>query len=89
MERESISEKLASKEQVARLKELVDLYKEPQDVIDKWLSKANAETFDEMNETIIIKLINHMENKSKPKDELKEKHNNVYLHPDVRRRNTI
>ncbi len=69
MEREAVSEKLATKEQIARLKELIELYKEPQEIIDKWLSKANAESFDEMNESIIVKLIKHMENKAKPKGE--------------------
>ena len=69
LERDAVAEKLASKEQVARLRELIELYKEPQEVIDKWLDKANAETFDEMNETVINKLIVHMGNKSKPKDE--------------------
>jgi len=70
MEREAVAEQLASKEQVDRLKELVELYKEPQEIIDKWLTKANAETFDEMNESVIKKLITHMENKSKPKGEV-------------------
>lgn len=70
MEREAVAEKLASKGQVERLKELVELYKEPQEIIEKWLTKANAETFDEMNESVIKKLITHMENKSKPKGEV-------------------
>jgi AAA domain len=67
LEREAVSEKLATKEQVEHLKYLIDLYKEPQDVVDKWLSKAGAETFEEINEQIIQKLIIHMEEKSKPK----------------------
>jgi ribosomal protein S24E len=63
LEKESVSEKLASEEQVNHLKYLVDLYKEPEEVVQKWLDKANAQTFDELNEEIIVKLINHMENK--------------------------
>jgi len=66
LERDAVAEKLASKEQVARLKELVDLYKEPEEIVQKWKDKANAETFEEMNEVIIQKLIDHMENKAKP-----------------------
>lgn len=66
IERDAVAEKLASSEQVSRLKMLIDLYKEPEEVVQKWLDKANAETLDDMNETIIAKLITHMENKAKP-----------------------
>ena len=69
LERDAVAEKLASKEQVEHLKYLVDLFKEPIDIVQKWLDKANAESFDEMNEDIINKLISHMENKSKLKSE--------------------
>lgn len=67
LERDAVSEKLATKEQIDHLKYLIDLYKEPQEIVDKWLSKANAETLDEINEDVISKLIVHMENKSKLK----------------------
>lgn len=66
LEKEATFEKLATKEQVARLKELIELYKEPEEIVQKWLDKANAATFDEVNENIILKLIEYMENKSKP-----------------------
>lgn len=69
LERSAVAENLATKEQVARLKELIELYKEPEEIVQKWLDKANAETFDDMNEKIITKLITHMEDKSKPKQE--------------------
>jgi len=69
LERNAVAEVLASKEQIARLRELIELYKEPQEIVDKWLDKANAESFEEMNEIIIKKLITHMEDKSKPKGE--------------------
>jgi hypothetical protein len=68
LEREAISEKLATPEQVSRLKELIDIYKEPEEVTQKWLDKANAETFEEVNETIILKLISHMESRLIKKD---------------------
>ncbi len=70
LERDAIAEKLASREQVMRLKMLIDLYKEPDEVVQKWLDKANAETIEEMNETIILKLINHMESKATAKGEV-------------------
>lgn len=69
MERVSVMETLATKDQVERLKELVSLYKEPEETIQKWLDKACAESFEEMNEQVIKKLIAHMENKAKPKSE--------------------
>lgn len=70
LERDAIAEKLATKEQVERLKYLIDLYKEPEETVQKWKDKANAETFDEINEDIMNKLIAHMENKSKIKGEV-------------------
>jgi hypothetical protein len=66
LERDAVSERLANKEQVTRLKVLVDLYKEPEEIVQKWLDKAGADSFDELNETVISKLITHMENKAKP-----------------------
>lgn len=70
LERDAVSEKLASKDQVEHLKYLIDLYKEPEEVVNKWLTKASAQTFDEMNESVINKLISHMENKFKNKERL-------------------
>lgn len=70
LERDAIAEKLATKEQVDNLRYLIELYKEPEEITQKWLDKANAESFDEMNEEIIKKLITHMENKAKPKGEV-------------------
>lgn len=70
LERDAVSERLANKEQVTRLKVLVDLYKEPEEVVQKWLDKAGAESFEEFNETVISKLITHMENKAKPQGEV-------------------
>ncbi|HLX54259.1 MAG TPA: AAA family ATPase [Aquella sp.] len=69
LERDAVAEKLASAEQVSRLEFLIDLYKEPEAVVQKWKDKANADTFEEMNEEIIKKLIVHMENKSNAKGE--------------------
>jgi len=65
LERVAVNEKLATQDQVDHLKHLVDLYKEPQETIDKWLDKAGAEKFEEMNEIVIQKIIDHMENKAK------------------------
>lgn len=70
LERASVAEVLASREQVGRLKMLIDLYKEPGEVVDKWKAKAEVETLDEMNEIVIAKLIAHMESKSQLKGEV-------------------
>jgi len=67
LERDAVAEVLATKEQVARLKDLIELYKEPAETVQKWLDKANAATFEEVNESIMVKLINHMESKSQTK----------------------
>lgn len=69
LERDAIAEKLANREQIGRLKMLIDLYKEPEEIVQKWLDKANAATLDEINEEIALKLISHMEGKSKIKGE--------------------
>ena len=70
LERDAVAEKLASPEQINRLKNLIEIFKEPEDVIQKWKDKAGAESFEEMNESIILKLISHMENKiNQPKGE--------------------
>ncbi len=63
LEREAVAEVLAAPEQVAQLTHLVDVFKEPQENIQKWLDKAQAETFNEMNQDVIQKLIVHMEKK--------------------------
>lgn len=65
LERDAISEKLATPEQVAELKHLVDVFKEPEETIQKWLDKANASSFAELNEMVIKKLIIHMQGKAK------------------------
>jgi hypothetical protein len=70
LERDAVAEQLATREQVGRLKVLIDLYKEPEEVVQKWLDKANAETLDELNESVILKLITHMENKAKVQGEV-------------------
>jgi hypothetical protein len=56
--------KLATPEQVNTLKILVDLYKEPPEVVQKWLDKAVVSCFEEMSEDIVKTLIDHMEKKS-------------------------
>ncbi len=58
LEREVASEVLATPEQVSKLKSLIELLKIPEETIQKWLDKANAETFDEMQSKQIEACIN-------------------------------
>lgn len=69
LEKDAKAEKLATKDQVDRIKFLIDLYKEPEESVQKWLDKAQSTSFEEMSESIILKIINHMERKSQVKGE--------------------
>src|SRR3990167_10503635 len=44
LERDAVAEVLASKEQVAELRYLVDLYKEPYEIVQKWLDRSEEHT---------------------------------------------
>lgn len=48
IEQKSVPVKLAEFEQVVKLMELIDAVKTPQEIVDKWLKKANAETLEDM-----------------------------------------
>lgn len=65
LEREAVPEVLATHEQVEELHRLIDLFKIPEDSIDKWLKKCNSETLEEMNTEAIQKIINHLHDKAK------------------------
>lgn len=69
IEREAEQEILANKEQVARLKQLIKVLAVPEDVSDKWLTKAQASSFDEMSEKHILACIKLLEDKIKPGNE--------------------
>jgi hypothetical protein len=63
LEKEAVSEELATTEQVIEIKRLIDLIKVPQETFQKWLDKNNAETFEEMNSDSIQKCIEHLRKK--------------------------
>lgn len=63
VERDAVSEVLATSDQVSEIKRLIELFKMPQEVYEKWLDKANAETFEEMNTDAIQKCIDHLKSK--------------------------
>jgi hypothetical protein len=63
LEKDAVPQVLATPNQVTRVNELIELYKEPQDNIDKWFKKAEVTSFYEMNEGTITKIIKHLEDK--------------------------
>ncbi len=63
IEREAITEKLATAEQVEELNRLVKLLKIPSDVTDKWLAKANSTNFNDMSEEVIYKCLKALQAK--------------------------
>ncbi len=52
--------KLASPAQVAELERLLNVVKLPEDTVQKWLTKAKAESFDEFSEDTILKCIAYL-----------------------------
>jgi DNA-binding transcriptional regulator YdaS (Cro superfamily) len=57
LEKDAVPEILASPEQVSETKRMVTLLSIPEETVNKWLTKANAETFEEMNAKSIDKVI--------------------------------
>lgn len=64
LEKDSVAEILATKDQIEELKFLIELYHEPEETIQKWLDKSEASSFEEINSSIMEKLISHMKKKS-------------------------
>lgn len=55
----------ASKEQISQLKEYIELFKISEEVIEKWLSKAQCSSFEEMDTDKIQKCIDALKEKIK------------------------
>lgn len=60
LERDAVAQPLATTEQVTEIKRLIELLKITQEVQDKWLDKAQAESFDEMKTDDIQKCIDYL-----------------------------
>lgn len=65
LEKEAAQETLATKEQVEKLKRLIELLKVPLETSQKWLDKSSAETFEEMKTADIQKCIDFLDSKVK------------------------
>jgi DNA polymerase III delta prime subunit len=63
LEKDAVAEILASEEQVNEINRLIELLKIDNEVVKKWLKKAESETFEEMNSSSIDKCINHLKEK--------------------------
>ncbi len=65
LEKDAAPETLATPEQITEVNRLIDLFKVPEETWQKWLDKAQANNFDEMNENTITKIIDHLQSKVK------------------------
>ncbi len=63
LERVSINQEPASDEQIKELLRLIDLFKVPQETCQKWLEKAVAESWEDMQKDSIQKCIEHLKSK--------------------------
>jgi hypothetical protein len=60
LEKTASIEQFSTKGEVIEIKRLIDILKIPEEIYQKWLSKASAESFDEMKSEDIQKCINHL-----------------------------
>lgn len=66
IEKEVVPVVLASTEEVAEVNRLLEVVKLPEGMTEKWLSKAGAESFDEMSSEQIQACITHLKGKLTP-----------------------
>jgi hypothetical protein len=65
LEKNTTSLKLATAEQIKEVKRLIDLLKVPEETCEKWLEHAKSESFEEMQEEHLIKIIEFLNLKIK------------------------
>lgn len=63
LEKEAVPVKVAEFSQVVEIMKLIELVKVPEEVVAKWLKKANSETLEDMPYDDIQKCINHLKSK--------------------------
>lgn len=63
LERNALSQELASESQVKEIVRLIDLIKIPEEMWQKWLDKASSEKWEEMPKEAIQKCIDHLKSK--------------------------
>ncbi len=65
IEKEAVPIAMATKKQVERLEELINTVKVEEEIIQKWLNKADVDKWEEMNEETILKCTKFLEDKIK------------------------
>lgn len=65
LEREVVSEVLATEEQIKEIKRLIELLSVPAETCNKWLEKGKSETWEEMPADNIAKCIEYLQSKIK------------------------
>lgn len=63
LEKPAVTVEMATAENVAKLKNLVETVRIPEAEVEKWLSKADAEKFDEMTNEQVLKCVDYCEKK--------------------------
>lgn len=63
LERGAVPQELATTEQIAELKRLIELLNVPAETVEKWLFKAQSESFEEMPKASIEKCLDYLKNK--------------------------
>lgn len=63
LERDAVAERLADNTQLTEIHRLIELLKVPSETYQKWLDKAQAETFEEMSYNAIQKCIDYLKSK--------------------------
>jgi hypothetical protein len=63
IERESVAQELATPEQIKEIERLIDLLKVSEEITQKWLDKANSDTWSDMQKESIQKCIDFMKSK--------------------------
>ena len=65
LERDAVAQELANKQQIEEIESLIDLFKVPEDVTQKWLDKSGSERWEEMPKDAIHKCIEFLKSKIK------------------------
>lgn len=63
LERDAVAQELATPEQIKEIERLVELLKVSEETTQKWLDKANSETWNDMQKDSIQKCIDHLKSK--------------------------
>lgn len=63
LERDAVAQELATPEQIKEIVRLIDLLKVPEETYQKWLDKANSESWTDMQKDSIQKCIDHLKSK--------------------------